>query len=60
MDTPAGFLKAQIDMAHCSMTKEQTLTLFDYGMIDHIIFHKPEDTFIFGEKCRLLFGISLS
>lgn len=56
MEQPAGFLKAQINMTHCSMPHEKIIRLFDYGIIDYIIFNRPEETFIFGEEIKLIIG----
>lgn len=41
---PRGFLKAQINTMHCTMPKERVIRLFDYGIIDWIIFNKPKET----------------
>lgn len=54
MEQPAGFLKAQINMTQCSMPREKLIRLFDYGMIDYIIFNKPEEIFMFGEKIKIV------
>lgn len=56
MEQPARFLKAHINMTQCSMLEEKIVRLFDYGMIDYIIFNKPEETFMVGEKMKLTVG----
>lgn len=56
MDEPTRFLKAQINMTQCLMPNDKILRLLDYGMIDYIIFNRPEETFIFGEKWKLTVG----
>lgn len=56
MDSPAGFLKAQLDMAHCSMPRDKIIALFDHGMIDYILFYRPKDSFIFEEKVQIVIG----
>lgn len=56
MEQPAGLLKAQINMTQCSLPNKKIIRLFDYGMIDYIIFSKPEETFIFGEKIKMTIG----
>lgn len=53
---PGGFLKAQINMTHCTMPRERVIWLFDYGMIYWIIFNKPEETRWFGEKIKVIIG----
>lgn len=52
----AGFLKARINMNHCSLTREQIIELYDYGMIDSIIFTRPEEVLYFGEKLQSFIG----
>lgn len=54
MEQPAGFLEAQIKMTQCSMPREKLIRLFDYGMIDYIIFNKPEEILMFGEKIKIV------
>lgn len=56
MEQPAGFLKAQINMTQCTLNREQVIELYDYRMIDHIIFNQPEETFLFGEKIKIIIG----
>lgn len=56
MDEPAGFLKAQINMTQCSLPNDKILRLFDYEMIDWIIFNRPKESYIFGEKMKLIVG----
>lgn len=56
MEQLARFLKAQINITQCSMLEEKIIKLFDYGMIDYIIFNKPEETFMVGEKMKLTVG----
>lgn len=56
MDEPAGFLKAQINMTQCSMDRGKILRLLDYGMIDYIIFNRPAEACVFGEKWKLTVG----
>lgn len=52
----AGFLKAQINMTQCTLPSDMIIRLFDYGMVDHIIFNKPEEVLIFGKKMQLVIG----
>lgn len=52
----AGFLKAKINMAHCNLSREQILELYDYGMIDSIIFSRPKEVLYFGEKIQIVIG----
>lgn len=52
----AGFLKVQINMAHCTLERDRLTELYDYGMINYIIFNRPEETFFFGEKIQLVLG----
>lgn len=56
MEQPTGFLKVQINMTQCTVPKEQIIALFDYGIVDHIIFNKPKKTFLFGEKFKIVIG----
>lgn len=55
-EKPAGFLKAQIIMAQCTLDREQIIELYDYGMIDFIVFNRPEETYYFGEKIQIIIG----
>lgn len=55
-EQPAGFLKAQINLAHCTLDRDRLIELYDYGMLDYIIFNKPEETYFFGEKIQLVLG----
>lgn len=55
-EKPGGFLKAQIIMAHCTLDREQIIELYDYGMIDFIVFNRPEETYYFGEKIQIIIG----
>lgn len=43
-------------MTKCTMPRERLIQLFDYGMIDYIIFNHPEETFMFGEKIKIVVG----
>lgn len=52
----AGFLKVQINMTQCSMPRHELIRLFDYGMIDHIIFNTPEEACLFGKKFAMIIG----
>lgn len=49
-----GFLKAQINMTHCTMPRDKVIRLFDYGMTDWIIFNKPEESLWSGEKIKVV------
>lgn len=55
-EQPVGFLKAQINLAHCTLDRDRLIELYDYGMLDYIIFNKPEETYFFGEKIQLVLG----
>lgn len=55
-EKPVGFLKAKINMAHCTLDREKIMELYDYGMIDSIIFNHPEETYYFGEKVQIVTG----
>lgn len=52
----AGFLKAELNMTQCTMPNDMIIRLFDYGMIDHIIFNKPKEVLIFGKKIQTIIG----
>lgn len=43
-------------MTHCTMPRDKVIRLFDYGMIDWIIFNRPEETKWFGEKIKVIIG----
>lgn len=43
-------------MSHCTLTRDQIIELYDYGMIDYIIFVRPEESFYFGEKMQIVIG----
>lgn len=55
-EQPAEFLKAQIVMSRCSLSREEIIELYDYGMIDYIIFSRPEDSYYFGEILQIVIG----
>lgn len=55
-ESSIGFLKAQIVVSQCSLSREQIIELYDYRMIDYIIFSKPKDSIYFGEKMQIVFG----
>lgn len=55
-EQPAGFLKAQINMPNCTLEREKIIELYDYGMIDHIMFNRPEEAYYFGEKIQIVIG----
>lgn len=50
----AGFLKAQIIMARCTLKREKIMELYDYGMIDFIVFNRPEEPIILEKRFSLL------
>lgn len=53
---PVGLLKAQINKTHCTLPRALVIRLFDYGMIDWIIFNQPEEIEWFGEKINIVIG----
>lgn len=55
-EQPARFLKAQIIMGHCTLEGDQIVELYDYGIIDYIVFNRPEETYYFGEKMQIIIG----
>lgn len=56
MEQSAGFLKAQITMTHNTMPRDKIIRLFDYGMMDWIIFNHPDEVLLFGEKMQMTIG----
>lgn len=43
-------------MTNCSLPNDKIIRLFDYGTISYIIFNRPEETYIFGEKFKITIG----
>lgn len=43
-------------MPNCTLEREKIIELYDYGMIDHIMFNRPEEAYYFGEKIQIVIG----
>lgn len=55
-EKPTGFLKARINIAHCTLIREQVIELYNYRMMDFIVFSRPEEVYYFREKFQIVIG----
>lgn len=54
--TTSRTVKTQINMTHYTLPGALVIRLFDYGMINWIIFNQPKETEWFGEKINIVIG----